>query len=79
MNQNWFTPDLIVLNGNFRTQDPKQPRARAVCIGGGRILAMGSDEDIKPLASSNTEIINLGGRLRLPGMTASHFHYYEWA
>ncbi len=79
MNQNWFTPELILLNGNFRTQDPKRPRAGAVCMGGGRILAMGSDEDIKSLASSNTEIINLGGRLGLPGMTDSHFHYYDWA
>ena len=79
MNQNWFTPELILLNGNFRTQDPKQPRARAVCIGGGRILAMGNDEDIKSLASSNTEVINLGGQLGLPGMTDSHFHFYDWA
>ena len=79
MKQNWFTPELILLNGNFWTQDLKQPRARAVCIGGGRILAMGNDEDIKSLASSNTEIINLGGRLGLPGMIDSHFHYYDWA
>jgi len=78
MNTKRLTPKLILLNGNFRTQDPKQPEVRAVCIGGGRILAMGNDEYVKSLAGSNTEIINLRGRLGLPGMTDSHFHYYDW-
>lgn len=78
MNHNWLTPELILLNGNFHTQDAKQPRVRAVCIGGGRILAMGNDEDIKPLADSNTEVIDLGGQLGLPGMIDSHFHFYDW-
>jgi len=79
MNTKRLTPELILLNGNFRTQDPDQPEVRAVGIGDGRILAMGSDEYIKSLASSDTESINLGGRLGLPGMTDSHFHFYDWA
>jgi len=78
MSQNWSTPELILLNGNFQTQDPKQPRVRAVCMGGGRILAVGDDTDIKPLAGSNTEVIDLGGKLGLPGMIDSHFHFYDW-
>ena len=79
MNTKRLAPELILLNGNFRTQDPDQPEVRAVGIGDGRILAMGSDEYIKSLASSDTEGINLGGRLGLPGMTDSHFHFYDWA
>ena len=78
MSQNWITPELILLNGNFHTQDENHPRAESVCIGGRRILAVGDDTDIKPLADSNTEVIDLGGKLGLPGMIDSHFHFYDW-
>lgn len=79
MNTKHVAPDLILLNGNFRTQDPKQPEVTAVSIGGGYVLDMGSDVYIKSLACPDTEIINLGGRLGLPGMIDSHFHFYDWA
>ena len=79
MNPNDFAPELILVNGNLCTQDPNQLRGHAVAIANGRIIAVGDDEDIKSLARSRTEIINLGGRLGLPGMIDSHFHYYDWA
>ena len=40
---------------------------------------MGDKEEIQPLATGASEIIDLGGRLCLPGMMDSHFHYYTWA
>jgi len=72
-------PDLILLNGDLRTQDPARPRARALAVRSGRILALGDDDRIRPLASPETEVIDLAGRLVLPGLTDSHFHYYDWA
>ena len=79
MNPNDFAPELILVNGNLWTQDPNKPRVQAVAIANGRIIAVGNDQDIKSLARSKTEIIDLGGRLGLPGMMDSHFHYYDWA
>lgn len=79
MNTKRLTPELNLLNGTFRTQDPNHPNVKAVSIGAGRILAVGSDEYVKSLANSDTESIDLGGRLGLPGMMDSHFHFYDWA
>ena len=79
MNPNDFAPELILVNGIFWTQDPNKPRIQAVAIANGRIIAVGDDDDMKPLARSRTKIINLGRRLGVPGMVDSHFHYYDWA
>ncbi len=71
--------NLILYNGKLLTQDSDFPRATAVAIGDGRFLAVGSDAEIRALARSNTQTIDLGGRLALPGLTDAHFHFYDWA
>lgn len=71
--------EQILLNGEFRTQDPELPVAQAVAIGGGWILAVGDNKTIQRLAGSDTKTSDLGGRLALPGMWDAHFHYYDWA
>ncbi len=71
--------DLILVNGQIRTQDPKHPVAEAAAIGRGRILAVGDDKEIKPLAGRETETIDLKGRLVIPGILDTHFHFYDWA
>ncbi|MGE5124416.1 MAG: amidohydrolase, partial [Acidobacteriaceae bacterium] len=70
---------LILYNGKVYTQDPSLPRATALAVSDGRILAVGTDTEMKALAGPNTRQIDLGGRLLLPGLTDSHFHYYDWA
>ncbi len=72
-------PDLILYGGDIRTQDPSCPQAEAIAVGGGRVLAVGRNDEIKSLADSETKIIHLEGRLVLPGMMDCHFHYYDWA
>ena len=79
MTQQASAPTLILLNGDFRTLDPSKPRAQAVAITADRISAVGSDAEIKSLAGPGTESIDLNGRLGLPGMMDSHFHFYDWA
>ena len=79
MNRHGSFPDLVLINGNIRTQDPDQPLAGAVAVARGRILTVGDDEEIKPLAGPGTRIIDLGGRPCLPGLMDSHFHFYDWA
>ena len=72
-------PDLILFNGRIYTQDPNTPDARAVAIRGNRLLAVGSESEIRPLARPDTEQIDLNGRLVLPGLVDAHFHYHHWA
>ena len=43
------TPDLIVLNADIRTMDAARPRAEALAVRDGRILALGSNEDMRAL------------------------------
>lgn len=45
----------------------------------GHIWAVGSDEEILPLAGPVTRIVDLGGRRVLPGLTDAHFHFQSWA
>ncbi len=72
-------PTLILFNGNFYTQWPEAPRARAVAIAGGRIVAVGDDATVRALAGPDTQQIDLGERFALPGLTDSHVHLYDWA
>ena len=72
-------PSLILYNGRLFTQDPDFPQATAVAIGEGRFLAVGDDAEVRALARPHTRLIDLGGRLALPGLTDAHFHFYDWA
>ncbi len=67
-------PDLILHNGNIVTVNPKEPRAQAIAISGGRILAAGSDADILNLAAPGTKKIDLGAKTVLPGFIDAHSH-----
>ena len=71
--------ELILVNGDIRTQDPYRPRAKAVALAGEKIVAIGDDKDIKYLIRHDSEVIDLGGRLVLPGLTDSHIHFLTWA
>jgi predicted amidohydrolase YtcJ len=79
MTRNSAAPDLILLNGNIRTLDSQRPQARAIGIKGGQIIAVGENGAIADLADQKTERIELNGRLAIPGLMDSHFHFYDWA
>jgi predicted amidohydrolase YtcJ len=69
---------LVLVNGRIHTQDPACAGATAVAMRAGRFLAVGGDE-VRAAAGPGARIIDLGGRRVLPGLTDSHFHYYDWA
>ncbi len=71
--------DIILYNGDFRTQDPHCAQAQAVAVSDAQILAVGPDETVTKFAGPDTRMINLEGRLGLPGFVDAHFHFYEWA
>jgi predicted amidohydrolase YtcJ len=70
--------DLILWGGNIITVDPRKPAARAVAIKGGRFLKVGSDEEVKALASRRTRRIALRGRTVTPGFIDSHQHLSQY-
>ena len=71
--------DIILHNGRIRTQDDRHPFAEAVAVSDKKILSVGTDKDVLTLKSPGTRVINLEGRLMLPGFADTHFHFYEWA
>jgi len=66
--------DLIISGGNLITLDPKHPRASAMAIGAGRILAVGDDRNVGTLATPQTTRLDLGGKTVTPGFIDSHVH-----
>lgn len=67
----------ILTNGRIYTLDPRQPWAQAVAISGDKVLAVGSRKDISSYRGPATKIIDLGGRLVLPGFTDCHIHFMD--
>jgi predicted amidohydrolase YtcJ len=67
-------PDLILHNGNLVTMNPKEPRAEAVAISRGRIVAVGGDSDILNLAVPGGRKLDLGRKTVLPGFIDAHSH-----
>lgn len=76
--------DLVLLNGKIWTGEPaagpgakatSAKFARAVAILDGRIVAVGTNDEIKPYVASNTQVVDLGGRLAVPGFIDDHTHF----
>src|SRR5687767_13913795 len=68
------SPDFILVNGRVLTIDPAVPRAEAFAVKYGRFVAVGSDSDIRNLATRATPVIDAGGMTVLPGFIECHCH-----
>lgn len=69
------SPDLILHNANVWTVDDAKPTAEAVAIKGGRIVKVGSDPDVLSLKGASTRVVDLNGKLMLPGFIDAHTHF----
>ncbi|MFO8061269.1 MAG: amidohydrolase [Bacillota bacterium] len=67
-------PDRILVNGPIYTADKCGRRFTGMAMGGGRITALGSSDEIGALAGEDTEVVNLEGRSAIPGIVDSHNH-----
>jgi len=67
--------DLIFTGGRVYTVDAERPEARAVAVRGETILRVGSEADVLPLRGPRTEVVQLDGRLLLPGFNDAHTHF----
>lgn len=67
--------DLILINGKIITVDAKDSIAQAIAIRDGKILAVGSTEEVRKIADQNAKIIDLQGRTATPGLIDTHCHF----
>ena len=77
INAQTFSADLVVTNANIRTMDSKRTIARSLAVHNGKIVAIGSDADTKPLVGAKTRIIDAGGKTIIPGFNDAHVHFME--
>ncbi len=69
-------PAVIYHNGVVLTMDDGlPPRAEAVAVEHGRIVAVGGDDEVLALRKGSTRVVDLGGRTVLPGFIDSHAHW----
>lgn len=69
--------DIIFNHGKIWTGDSANPNASAIGIKGNRILAIGSNEEIRKFASSSTKLVSLKGKRVTPGFIDNHTHFFE--
>lgn len=76
--------EVVLLNGNIWTGDLTMkpgssasfgPHIQAVAISNGRFLAGGTHDEIKAYVDGHTKVIDLGGRLAIPGFIDDHAHF----
>ncbi|MGD8869531.1 MAG: amidohydrolase family protein, partial [Gemmatimonadales bacterium] len=67
--------DLVLRNGKVVTVDEAVPDGEAIAMRGDTILAVGSDDEISRYIGADTEVIDLDGRLAVPGLIDSHAHF----
>jgi predicted amidohydrolase YtcJ len=66
--------ELILVNGKIWTVAKDHPEAEALAVWRDRILAVGSNTEVRRLADARTRVIDLKGRRVLPGFHDSHVH-----
>ncbi len=67
--------DVIFVNGAFFTLDNETPQAEAVAVRDGRILALGTAEELAKHRRDGTEVVDLKGAFAIPGFIEGHGHF----
>src|SRR6266545_5513691 len=68
-------PEVIYHNGVVLTMEAGQPRAEAVAVRNGQILAVGDEQSVLALRKPVTRVVDLRGRTVMPGFIDSHAHW----
>jgi predicted amidohydrolase YtcJ len=66
--------DAVYRNGFIYTVDGVRSRAQAFAVRDGKFAAVGSNEDVKALTGRDTKVIDLEGRMVMPGLADTHIH-----
>src|SRR5262245_841087 len=73
------TADTVLVGGKIVTVDDRFRIAQAVAVKGNRIVAVGSNEEVRKLAGSGTKVIDLKGGTVIPGLIDNHSHWIRAA
>ena len=71
------SPDLILINGKIITVDSRDSLAQAIAIHEGKITAVGTNEEVRKMASKSAKVIDLHGLTATPGLIDTHCHFDE--
>lgn len=66
--------DTVIINANILTLDRDCPHAQAIAFAAGRILALGTTQELSPLAGRAATVVDARGSTLLPGFIDSHSH-----
>lgn len=67
--------DLVLTNGRVVTVDAEHPEAEAVAVMGDTIVAVGASAEIAAFIGEDTRVIDLDGKLAIPGFIEGHGHF----
>ena len=73
--QNPAPADLVLLGGKIVTVDDRIGTVQALAARNGRILAVGTDQEMRRVIGKDTKVIQLDGRLAVPGFIEGHGHF----
>jgi len=74
-NMNGQTQKIAFINGKIYTVNKKFPLAESVIIEGNKITFVGSNVEAKKIIDEKTNVIELKGKLMLPGFIDNHTHF----
>ena len=66
--------DTVLVNGKILTVDSQNSTRAALAIRGGRVVALGGNEEMRKLAGARSRVIDLEGRTVIPGLIDAHMH-----
>lgn len=69
--------DLLLRNGHIVTMQTQQT-VTSIAVRDGKVLAVGSDQELASCVGARTEIVDLQQRTVLPGLIDVHTHAMEW-
>ncbi|MBI5953333.1 MAG: amidohydrolase [Chloroflexi bacterium] len=69
----------LLYNAKIYTLDPSQPKASAILIAGGRVIAVGERSVLEAVSHGRVEKQDMQGKTILPGLTDAHFHFQHYA
>jgi len=67
--------DLVIKNAMIYTVDESQPKAEAMAVSNGKIVAIGPEKEIEPFFKRAAKVIDAGGKAVIPGLIDSHAHF----
>ena len=73
-----MSTDLALVSGKVLTMNPSQPSAAAIAVKNGKIVKVGTNEDVARYIGKNTKVIDLKGKAVVPGFIDTHIHVADF-